>query len=99
MTNLVIDRIKQFTVDLNQANVEYELAIPSNVSNVTLRVSTRAVQQPVRYSWEKNVVDVSGDPYELLPVSTDRSLSGISGLTLYVASASAGVTIEGYMRD
>ena len=89
-----------YNIAMLLANTEYSQAIP--VYTKMLRFRARGALQDVRYAWVTGKVAGPATPYLTLMAGMDYSLSdihvggltGASNLTLYVACAIAGLSIE-----
>jgi len=86
-----------FVITLTNANEEYEVEIPANTTGIEFQCRTSAA---VRYSFVAGKVATPTDPYRTLKSDGVYRAGDLffNGQTLYLASASAGVVVEGSFR-
>lgn len=82
-----------YNIDVAVANVEYSQAIPDGTTHISFRCRDDAT---IRFAWESGKVAGPTAPYQTLRPGGEYSqtLLYTSGVTLYVASSTAGVTVE-----
>jgi hypothetical protein len=83
----------EYNVTLTLANTEYSQALPAGTRKVVFRCRSAA---DVRYAWVTGKVAGLTAPYQTLKTGAEYATDGINltGRTLYLASASAGVVVE-----
>lgn len=82
-----------YAVTLTNANTEYSQALPANCKRFAFQCRTAA---DVRYAFATGKVAGSTDPYGTLSAgdSYDSGSVCATGVTLYLASGTAGVVVE-----
>jgi hypothetical protein len=83
----------QFNVTLTEKDKEYYQLLPAGTKLLTFQCRA---SNDIRFAWETGKVASSVEPYMTLKSGGVYRLEGIntSGLTLYLASGSAGVVVE-----
>lgn len=92
MSNLAITPTV-YNKTLTSADTEYSQLLPSGTRDIRFRCRTAF---DVRYAWVTGKVATPTAPYLTLPEGSDyfSDRNDLSGKTLYLASAQAGVVIE-----
>lgn len=82
-----------YNISLTNANTEYSQALPANTRRLCFRSRT-GVQ--VRYAWSAGKVATPTAPYQTLMAGAEYAVDDVklAAATLYLASATAGATIE-----
>lgn len=83
----------EYNVTLTNANQEYSQALPTGARKVIFRC--RSVAE-CRYAWVTGKVAGPTAPYQTLKSGAEYATDGVNltGKTLYLASATAGVVVE-----
>jgi|GEM_PF-5490900 len=90
----VITRIRFYTVSMPVANRQYSFALPTNTKSIEVQVTSGAA---FRISFDaERVGPVARRPYWSVAANTEweRDKLGLTGVTLYFACGTAGVTME-----
>ena len=82
-----------YNVTLTSADTEYLQALPANTRDFRFRCRTL---YDVRYAFATGKVATPTAPYMTLPAGSDyiSDLNNLTSITLYLASAQAGVVVE-----
>ena len=82
-----------YNVTLTSADTEYSQALPANTRDFRFRCRTL---YDVRYAFATGKVATPTAPYMTLPAGSDyiSDLNNLTSITLYLASAQAGVVVE-----
>jgi len=87
--------VTEFSVTLTSADTEYSYTLPANTTKLTFRCRNGLAD--IRYAWTSGKVATQTDPYQVLDAGANFSIEDvtIASGTIYFASSTAGVVVEG----